>query len=475
MILQQSLGAAEMQRPAPDTCLGEGLAYLPAAPGRLLYWSPVRSELAADLQSLGYQVCVGLTTQLSSVGRQARLGCVPPEDCEFPLAAVWFVELSPEVNALACLQSAVASIMAGGRILLSFSESQYARLPKWREYWITIGARLGLQLLGKTGKILCLIRTEQAPRWQIRLASAQDMPHIQSLFKAVFDQELSEAAWDWKYGQGRGNAILAYRNGELVAHYGAIYRDIWMEGVRNWALQVVDVMVHPGHRGVMTKQGAFFLMTATWDELYGPLAFGFPTARSMQLGQRLGIYADAGSIVELRWPAGTPRPRLTTHLVSVDPTNATHRRKIEELWKGMRQDLIGRVVGERGSDWLMHRFINHPSKRYEILAVSHRLTGTWDGIIVWRESEGRIEILDLIAPLANISNLIAHARRICALRACKDVYLWIAAASTELIPAKSTSLHTTDMRIPTDCWTGVSDASRLIDRWWLVGGDSDFR
>jgi hypothetical protein len=395
------------------------------------------------------------------------------------VAAVWLAALTPQVNALACLQAALAVMDKGGRVVLSFAPVQKAvlpaRLPNWQEYWCTIAARLGLELSDRVDGLQCLQRASLAPRWQIRLAMPQDMPQIQSLFKAVFGHELSEADWEWKYALGRGNAILAYQNGELIAHYGAIYRDLFLQGERTWALQVVDVMVHPGHRAVMTKQGAFFLITTTWDEMYGPLAFGFPNARSMRLGQRLGIYADAGAIVEVRWPPGSKRPFLTTHLVTVNLHDSVHRAKVEALWQVMREDLSSRVIGLRSADWLAHRFAEHPSRRYEMLAVSHRLSGAWEGVIVWREWDGRIEILDLVAPVQKMPILFEQAQRVCALRGCREVYLWIAAACADMVRTKGATVHETDMRIPTDCWTGAPDAERLIDRWWLVGGDSDFR
>ncbi|CDW92747.1 MULTISPECIES: GNAT family N-acetyltransferase [unclassified Thiomonas] len=454
--------------------LQEVLGDLPSAPADLLYWSPAPTHVAA-LEAKGYTVQLGLETELTVAGRNARLGWRLPDKDLAPVPAVWLANLTPAVNILACLQSALAALAPGGIVLLSFAAVERARLPKWRSYWVSIAQRLGLQLQHDGGGHICLVRADRVPRWEIRLADQRDMPQIQSLFSAVFGHELSESVWAWKYAQGRGHAILAYQDGHLVAHYGAIYRDIFLEGERNWALQVVDVMVHPGHRAVMTKQGAFFLMTTTWDEVYGPLAFGFPTARSMQLGQRLGIYADAGAIVEVRWPPGSKRPFLTTHLVPVDLRDSVHRAKVDALWQVMREDLSGRVVGLRGADWLAHRFAEHPSRRYEILAVSHRLSGAWEGVIVWREWDGRIEILDLVAPVQKMPVLFEQAQRVCALRGCREVYLWIAAASADMVRTKGATVHETDMRIPTDCWTGAPGAERLIDRWWLVGGDSDFR
>jgi len=455
--------------------LQKSLSLLPSAPASLLFWSPEPTDAAAALVEAGYQVGVGATRELCAVGRHARLGWDRPETNLTFIHAVWLANLTPEANALACLQTALDSLAPGGIVLLSFAGVENERLPKWRSYWISIAKRLGLHLQHDDEELKGLVRSERGPRWQIRLAAQQDMQQIQSLFRAVFGHELSEEAWAWKYAQGRGNAILAYQEGQLVAHYGAMYRDILLDGQHNWALQVVDVMVHPGHRAVMTKQGAFFLMTATWDEVYGPLAFGFPTVRSMQLGQRLGIYADAGAIVELRWPPGSKRPRLARHLVVVDPRDPVHRERIEVLWQEMRGDLTDRAVGVRTPDWLVHRYADHPSRRYEMLAVRHRLGGGWDGVIVWRVSDGRIEILDLVAPMRNLPALFEQAQRVCALRGCKEVYLWIAAASAEWVRTKGATVNETDMRIPTDCLTGAPTAGRLIDRWWLTGGDSDFR
>jgi len=463
--------------PSAEKVLSQAQACWPLAPAAVLYWSAQGAPAPTEWNALGYAVCQGENELLCDTDKTPHLGWRRPVEDTLRFALIWLDGLTPQVNALAALQVALDALDDGGRIMLGFAATHDhdARLPEWRTYWWRIAERLGLKRLHPSLDVPCLVRAERAPRWQIRLATARDMPSIQALFAAVFGHELSAQAWAWKYAQGRGNAILAYQAGELVAHYGALYRDIEVNGQRDWALQVVDVMVHPKHRGVMTKQGAFFLMTATWDEVYGPLAFGFPTARHMQLGQRLGIYADAGAMVELRWQPENARPRLMTHLVSVDLSLATHREKVAALWQAMRADLSERVVGERGPQWLAHRFMQHPHRRYEVLAVSRRLGGAWDGVIVWRDEAGRIEVLDLIAPLRAIPRLIDHARRICALRGCREVYMWMAAASAAWVQTAGATVHDTEMRIPTDCWTGAPAARGLIDRWWLTGGDTDFR
>ena len=45
-------------------------------------------------------------------------------------------------------------------------------------------------------------------RWTTTLATEQDKAQIKSLFAEVFQQEMSEELWQWKYGNGRGAAGL---------------------------------------------------------------------------------------------------------------------------------------------------------------------------------------------------------------------------------------------------------------------------
>lgn len=451
------------------------MPYLPSASATISFWSTSAGAEVDALRTLGYQVRPGSTIALTEPGRNARLGWADSATAAAPVDAVWLARLTEEANSLACLQAAQDAVGGHGTILLTFENVLHPRLSTWRLSWISIAERLGLHLLHGSQSVVCLVRGGREPRWQLRLASEQDVPQIRALFKQVFGLEMSEAMWAWKYADGRGNAVLAYQDGQLVAHYGGVYREIVVDQSPDWALQGVDVMVHPDHRAVMTKRGAFFLVAATWLEVFVPLLFGFPSRRAMQLGQRLGIYAEANRISELRWKPSTHFPKLTSSLCSVDLDNSQHAANCDRLWDAMLQDHPNEVIGVRNTRWLKHRYVNHPMWRYEIVAVTQRLSRRWLGVVVFRQGEGRIELLDLIGEARYFAVLIGQLRRICALRGCSEIYGWATDAGSKCLAVDGATTHDTDISVPTECWTGSERSPSLIGRWWLSVGDTDFR
>jgi len=52
------------------------------------------------------------------------------------------------------------------------------------------------------------------------------LEEVQPLFERSFEVPFSAAVWEWKYGNGRGRAVSARQEGELIAHYGGAPRDI---------------------------------------------------------------------------------------------------------------------------------------------------------------------------------------------------------------------------------------------------------
>ena len=68
-----------------------------------------------------------------------------------------------------------------------------------------------------------------------------------------------------------------------------------------------DVMVLPDERGVFSRHGAMYHAVDHFVRHYvGPgcayaFAYGFPSERAFKLGFKLGLYAEAGRMMELRW------------------------------------------------------------------------------------------------------------------------------------------------------------------------------
>ena len=49
---------------------------------------------------------------------------------------------------------------------------------------------------------------------------------VRTAAASIFGHEMSPEHWQWKYGDGRGEAIGVWEDGALIAHYGGVARRI---------------------------------------------------------------------------------------------------------------------------------------------------------------------------------------------------------------------------------------------------------
>ena len=333
---------------------------------------------------------------------------------------------------------------------------------------------------GRYGYTLLKLVKAKSPRWKITAVTAQDKEPVKELFSEVFTPEqMSDALWDWKYGQERGLGIAAWHNGKMVAHYGGLKREILYFGEPKPAVQIADVMVSIKERSRLTRHGAFFLTAATFPECYVGygaecwLGYGFPNRRAMKVAQRLGLYAPVGKMVELRWQATQGKPHLWTRIRHLQPQ---HRQAneyiINKLWKKMARCLQNALIGARDFPYIQHRYFLHPHHQYELLLVTRRLTLLPLGIAVIKRQEETCQLMDFIGDLAHIPEVIKQVRRMAGIWGMKQVTMWITENFATAFP--KAEQYDLDVSIPHSIWgQGVSPAE-IDGHWWLMVGDTDF-
>jgi len=466
---------------------------LPAAPAPVLLLGAQPNAHAAQLEALGYQVTSHPFNpshewaQFPTDTRQAigQVSLPPPDAATTGFGAALVTDFSPQVHPLA-LWDQLAQWLADDAVVVLVgqpSEDHPPRMPRWLDYVAAIGARCGFAgqelpegaAASGTDGFVRVFRKAAAPRWQVRHVRPSDFDEIATLFQEVFGHPISRELWTWKYANGHGNGVVAARHGALIAHYGGMYRDVMLCGKPDWVFQICDVMVHPKERGVMTRQGPFLLTAATSAEIYGPLGFGFPNARAMEVAAKMGLYSEVGQMSEVRWEPASPRFRLRTRLQPVVRDSAASQALVEPLWAAMAHDLQQDVVGVRDWAFLEHRYFNHPHNHYEVLLVTSRLTGKPLGLMVLRRLEAMCELVDVITPLAHLPLLIDQARRLTGLWGLPYLYCWITKNHLPRFLAAEGKEVALNVSIPTSCWTDDPRADVFKDRWWLMSGDTDFR
>ena len=194
----------------------------------------------------------------------------------------------------------------------------------------------------------------------------------------------------------------AWREGRLVAFYGGMSRDVLHFGKPERVLQIGDIMT-AARRTHDDAHGAVALAATTYIERtsgYGmPFLFGygFPSVKSLRIGERMRIYEEVDQMLELSW---SPADSFAAGLDAMVPIDAARARTVDSLWRAMAGALNHSVVGVRDWAYLADRFGTHPVNKYETLLVRNRFTMKPKGVVVCRDrGDNGLEVLDLRAPV----------------------------------------------------------------------------
>ncbi len=334
---------------------------------------------------------------------------------------------------------------------------------------------------GSYGYFLLRLRKHAAPRWRISVMQPDDAAAVRGLFNEVFAPEtLTPELWQWKYGNGRGLATLAWRGARLVAHYGGLLRLVHYFGVPAQGVQIGDVMTSSAERGVLTRHGAFYQVAATFPERwvgYGArclIGYGFPNTHAMRVAEKLGLYAATGRMAEVRWPAPRAgRARLLSQARPLDPLRDASA--VDALWQAMAADLAQAIVPVRSWADVHHRYLQHPHNTYQLWLIRHRLLRKPLGLLVLRQREnGKLWLLDYIGPLRHAATCLRHAQRLAARQGYDELQAWITTAFASVFTASGAQTCPCEVVIPTSIHTPGPAPQQLHDRWWLMAGDTDF-
>lgn len=319
-------------------------------------------------------------------------------------------------------------------------------------------------------------------RWTTALAGEADRAEIRELFASVFGHAMPDAFWQWKYGDDRGHAVVARdAQGHMVAHYGGISRPIRYLGRDELAVQICDVMVEQRERGVLTRKGPFYLVTAEFLDRYigfgrkHLVGFGFPSLRHLRLAEKQGLYTKVDIIHELRWPAAGRLP-LRMAAQPMDWTDPTLPGALDMLWEEMQASLADRIVPVRDAAWWRFRYQQHPQFSYRAYVLKNRLTRRPVGCIAVKIGAGEHwELMDWIAPVEQAPLMVDAARALAAKAGAGMVTGWFSSGVLQAVQSTDPDIVDIGVGVPTNILTPGPAAEELSGRWWLSGGDTDFR
>jgi len=334
---------------------------------------------------------------------------------------------------------------------------------------------------GHFGYALLHFRKKDMPKWRLHFLENEHCSQMQELFRRIFHHEMPTELWQWKYAAENSHALGIWRENRLIAHYGGIGRSILFFGKHENAVQIGDVMVETKERSSLTRKSPFYMMAATFLEHfigYGKrylIGFGFPNQRAMKVAERLGLYGEVGEIVELSWKPQSRPPLIRTHLKLIDLPTKANIKAVNQCWQNMAANMQTSVIGLRDWPYIQQRYLYHPSQRYQIILVRNRITQHPRGILILRYDANECEIIDLIAPLAEIPLLITQAKRLATLGKSSRLFCRITKNFTECFDRTHPTQQATGIKIPTNVWCDGPSVELLKNHWWLMGGDMDFR
>lgn len=316
-------------------------------------------------------------------------------------------------------------------------------------------------------------------RLHTRWASDADTPALLALFARCFNATMSADEWAWKYRFAPSAGMVCLDDNSIVAFNGGMPRDCRLGQEAFCAVQMGDVMVDPAYRGILTRRGPFYQVVQAFfsssvghdaDHPYR-YAFGFPNARHARLGNALSLYCQTDVIQQASWLV-LSRRRLR---YTARPLTADDAQTVEQLWAAMRAALPGYAIGERGWQWLTHRYSKAPGRKYALWLVIERFTRRPLGVCVLRRHASHMELLDMIASPHTMAAVVNVARHISARTGVNRLNAWVTPTVASALIATTPTLTDTDVVIPGSRVNGLEQGMEPAGRWWLMGGDTDFR
>ena len=314
-------------------------------------------------------------------------------------------------------------------------------------------------------------------KWRVEDAKPEHKKQILELFKAVFGQEITPEHWHWKYAGGRGAGIVVWEGDKIISFFGGMERRIIFKGQPKMAFQCGDSMVAEKHRGTLSKRGPFFLSCAAFlDKFLGYgrpylISYGFPNERAMRLAERLKMYTQIGTMVDVSWPAKSDTI-FSAEAFSFD--SPRHVETLENLWSSMASEFCDRAIGIRDPAYMRHRYHNHPALDYQLNLVYRHDENHALGLLVTRQVEDRLMLVDVVCRKQGLRNLVSFGRSLASSSNSTALYGWLTEVDCPLIADSDESITSPPLRLPFGVYREGLDPEEIRDKWFFMCGDSDF-
>jgi hypothetical protein len=205
----------------------------------------------------------------------------------------------------------------------------------------------------------------------VREATAADAPGIRRLFTRVFEKEMPEEEWTWKFERNPDGwfGVVALVGDEIVGNYAGWGAKLIIDGRLSMSYSVGDVATDPTVRAMGGRRGIYRSMTeafyATIGERGVPFCFGFPNPRALKVSHRIVGSRTLFPIREILIPCDAFAP---------PPSDAAAGDFVSEsfdpLWHAAASYLTHAPVRDRArTNW---RFHARPARWYRMVSRESR-------------------------------------------------------------------------------------------------------
>jgi len=317
----------------------------------------------------------------------------------------------------------------------------------------------------------------EAPRLFYQLA-LNELDYLAPLFESAFNTPFPSGLIAWKYKQGQGESWIDGNIKNIEFHYGVLWRRAMYFGNERMAAQLVDLMGAKSSRKVSKRNTSFFRLSDFLireripSQIDSDLVYGMPSQRAMRLGKHVGVYSSAGHIYLSRLPA--KRRRFSRYAIKELCAEDSHlKNTAHKLWSRMLQSGQDCVMIMRDADYIVERYVHHPSDKYRFLVCSHRISCAPLGLAVVSRASN-LHIHDIISHFDDMPLLLRSLQDWTAKQGIQELEMLGSKRVKSLfsrIEADSTKMEFEIMANP---HMNPNELARIQDRWWFTSGDTDY-
>ncbi|WP_306604997.1 hypothetical protein [Azonexus sp.] len=311
------------------------------------------------------------------------------------------------------------------------------------------------------------------------LLADDELGVVQPLFEQVFKHPISLDLLRWKYANRRGESWMVRQDDQYLLHCGTLFRKVLVGDEHFRVIQIADLMAPPKQSGLTRQEAPFpILLKHILGRLPGPenphaIAFGFPSGRAMRLAEHVGVATAVDHWMELDFPAlRHPLAARTSELATL---GAGETPRLDALWQAMHASLGDAPLVCRDMAYLHDRYIAYPEKSYKLLLLESRWRKKALGFAAISCATGKPELLDIVARWDDFPEVIRAIQHWAWTQRIGGFGFWLTQGFARQLAPFAAHCHATQFRIMGNPFSPAPFLSATQGRWWLTGGDTDYR